>query len=248
MARDLRAAQGFYGRALGWTFRPTTLGEEFCVALADGFAVAGFGALATSLQAAVTWTPYFLVDDADTAAARVRERGATIAVGPLSMPTGRATLAADPDGAVFGLWEGETIPGWSVGRGSGPARLELRTRDAFAAAIFYGQVLVWGSDERESCEVRYEDHQVKVGDGTHTVAALRGGAVESAPDPQIRPRWHVSFRVADVDSAVEAAFAAGGSIVAAPSAANPEVTAREGTAREATLRDPDGGLFTITGG
>ncbi|WP_405987234.1 VOC family protein [Streptomyces sp. NBC_00872] len=242
MARDLRGVQNFYGRALGWTFRPTTLGDEFRVALADGFAVAGIGALATSLQAAVTWTPYFLVDDADTAAARVRERGATIAVGPLAMPTGRATLAADPDGAVFGFWEGETIPGWSVGRGSGPARLELRTRDAFAAAIFYGQVLVWGSDERESCEVHYEDHQVMVRDGTHTVAALRGGAVESAPDPQIRPRWHVYFRVPDVDSAVVAASAAGGVVVAPPAPSGPG-----GPGREATLRDPDGGLFTITG-
>ncbi|MFF3753652.1 VOC family protein [Streptomyces sp. NPDC002018] len=240
MARDLPAAQEFYGAVLGWTFRPTSLGEEFCVGLAGGSAVAGIGALARSLQAAVAWTPYFLVDDATTAAARVRERSATVAVGPLAMPTGRATLAADPDGAVFGLWEGETIPGWSVGQGAGPARLELRTRDAFAAAIFYGQVLAWGSDERESCEVGYEDHQVVVRDGTHTVAALRGGAVESAPDPQIRPRWHVYFRVADMDAAVGAASGAGGMVVAPPAPSS-------GTGREATLRDPDGGLFTITG-
>lgn len=238
MARDLQASQEFYGSVLGWTFRPTSLGDEFSVALADGAPVAGMGALASSLQAAVAWTPYFVVDDADATTARVRERGATVAVGPLAMNTGRAVLAADPDGAVFGLWEGRTIPGWFVGQGSGPARLELRTRDAFSAAIFYGQVLDWGSDEQDSCEVRYENEQVLVRDGTHMVAALRGGAVESAPDPQVRPRWHVSFRVADVDAAVEAAGAAGGIVLASP------VTARGG--REATVRDPDGGLFTVT--
>lgn len=244
MARDLRSAQDFYGAVLGWTFRPTALGPEFRVALAGPSAgagpVAGIGALAPSLQTAVAWTPYFLVDDADTAAARVRERSATVAVGPLAMPTGRAALAADPDGAVFGLWEGRTLPGWSVGCGSGPARLELRTRDAFAAAIFYGQVLVWGSDERESCEVQYENHEVLVRDGTHTVAALRGGAIGSAPDPQIRPRWHVFFRVADTDAAARATSGAGGIVVTPPAPAD--------SGRQATLRDPDGGLFTVVDG
>ncbi|MEU3184233.1 VOC family protein [Streptomyces sp. NPDC006923] len=241
MARDLQAAQDFYSAVLGWTYRHTSLGDEFTAALSDGTPVAGMGALAPSLQAAVAWTPYFLVDDADAAAARVRERGATVAVGPLAMKTGRAILSADPDGAVFGMWEGLIIPGWSVGRGSGPAWLELRTRDAFAAAIFYAGVLTWGSEAKASCEVRYEDGQVLVDDGTHTVAALRGGAVESAPDPQIRPRWHVSFRVADVDDAVEAAMRAGGVVVAPPATSR-----RSDSEREATLRDPDGGIFTVT--
>ncbi len=237
MARGLEAAQDFYGAVLGWTFRPTRLGEEFTVALSGGAPVAGIGALASSLQTAVAWTPYFAVADADLTAARIRERGATVAVGPLAMPPGRATLAADPDGAVFGLWEGPTARDWSVGRESGPAWLELRTRDAFAAAIFYGQVLLWGAEDRESCEVHYENEEVLVRDGAHTVAALRGGAIESAPDPRIRPRWRVFFRVPDVSAAADAATAAGGRVVDPPAASRfPE---------EATLRDPDGGLFTV---
>ncbi|MFI5756974.1 VOC family protein [Streptomyces sp. NPDC051569] len=240
MARDLRAAQDFYGTVLGWTYRTTSLGDEFRVALADGSPVAGIGALAPSLRAAVAWTPYFAVDDADITAARVRERGATVAVGPLTMNTGRAALAADPDGAVFGFWEGRTIPDWSVGRGSGPTRLELRTRDAFAAAIFYAEVFAWGSEERDSPEVHYEDGQVLVRDGARTVAALRGGAIESAPDPQVRPRWQVFFRVADVEVAVDAATGAGGVVVVPPA------PARSGRGREAVLRDPDGGLFAVT--
>ncbi|MER8001334.1 VOC family protein [Streptomyces sp. NPDC004749] len=237
MARGLEAAQDFYGAVLGWTFRPTRLGEEFTVALSGGAPVAGIGALASSLQTAVAWTPYFAVADADLTAARIRERGATVAVGPLAMPPGRATLAADPDGAVFGFWEGPTARDWSVGRESGPAWLELRTRDAFAAAIFYGQVLLWGAEDRESCEVHYENEEVLVRDGAHTVAALRGGAIESAPDPRIRPRWRVFFRVPDVSAAADAATAAGGRVVDPPAASRfPE---------EATLRDPDGGLFTV---
>ncbi|WP_446039243.1 VOC family protein [Streptomyces sp. SID1121] len=237
MARDLPAAQEFYRAVLGWSYRSTSLGDEFSVGLVGGEAVAGIGALASTLRTAVSWTPYFVVDDVNGATSRVRERSATVAVGPLAMKTGRGALAADPDGAVFGLWEGRIIRGWSIGKGQGPARLELRTRDAFAAAIFYGQVLHWAPEGKEGLEVHYEQDRVMVRDGERTVCALRGGAVGSAPDPRIRPRWQVSFRVDDVDAAADAALAAGGEVAAPPSSPP--------TGREATLRDPDGGMFTV---
>ncbi|MEU8568210.1 VOC family protein [Streptomyces pathocidini] len=240
MTRDLEGAQSFYGAVLGWTYRSGSFGPEFTVALADGVPVAGMGALAHTMGIPVSWTAYFAVDSADTAAARIRERGATVAVGPLSIGKGRAALAADPAGAVFGFWEGAAVPGWQVGRGRAPAWLELRTRDAFAMAIFYGQVFDWASGRPDACEVEYEHDAVMVRAGGQVVAGLRGGGVEADPDPQIRPRWHVYFRVADVDAAAEAAVAAGGTVTAAPD--------RSRVGRAATLRDPHGGLFTVTSG
>ncbi|MET9375211.1 VOC family protein [Streptomyces sp. NPDC003035] len=237
MARDLGAAEAFYGAVFGWEFRPTRLGEEFSVALSDGAPVAGIGALAPRLAVAVAWTPYFAVDDADLTASRIRERSATVAVGPLRFGTGRAALASDREGAVFGIWEGEVIPDWSVGKGGAPAWLELRTRNAFDAAIFYAEVLEWAGERPGCCQVSYEDDHVVLSHGEVTVARLYGGAVEAAPDPQIRPRWHVHFRVSDVDVALEAALRAGGT---ATSAVLPS-----GNGRCVTLRDPDGGLFTV---
>ncbi|MGP3922093.1 VOC family protein [Streptomyces sp. 8N616] len=238
MTRDLEAAQTFYGAVLGWTFRATSLGPDFSVALADEVPVAGMGALAHTMGVPVSWTAYFAVENADVTAARIRERSATVAVGPISIGKGRAALAADPAGAVFGFWEGGGVPGWQVGRGKAPAWLELRTRDAFAAAIFYGQVFDWASDEPGAPEVEYEHDAVMVRVGGHTVAHLRGGAVEADPDPQVRPRWHVFFVVDDVDAAAEAAVKAGGTVAGQPS------DSRVG--RAATLRDPHGGLFTVT--
>ncbi|MGP3942770.1 VOC family protein [Streptomyces sp. 6N106] len=199
--------------------------------------MAGVGELAASLQAAHSWTPFFAVDDAGAIAARIHERGGTVAVGPLSLGIGRAALAADRDGAVFGFWEGATPPGWSVGRGRAPAWLELRTRDALAAALFYGEVFGWAS-EGGLCSVRYEHDEVIVYEAECKVASLRGKAVEAAPDPQLRPRWYVHFRVSDVDAAVAAARAAGGTVATAPT----DLSA----GRQATLRDPDGGLFLVT--
>lgn len=239
-ARDLRAAEEFYGAVLDWEFRPGALGEEFSVAVADGMPVAGIAAIAGTLHVAVAWTPYFAVTSADEAAARIRERGATVAVGPRAFGTGRAALCADRDGAAFGTWEGRAPSGWSVGRNSAPAWLELRTRDAFESAIFYAEVLRWAPEEGKGCDVAYEDERVIVRDQDHTVAELRGGAVEAAPDPHVRPRWHVHFCVPDVDAAAEAAVATGGSVVSPPR--------DEGGSRRCALRDPDGGLFTVTTG
>jgi uncharacterized protein len=232
----LEGAQRFYGEVLGWSFRPGSMGEEFSVAYADGVPVAGLGAIARTMGVAVQWTPFFSVPDADTAAARVRERSATVAVGPIRMGEGRTALAADLAGATFGFWEGGVLSSWDAANRDLPARLELRTRDAFAAAIFYAEVFDWAS-ESGRCEVDYQYEAVVVRVDGRAVATIRGGAVESAPDPHIRPRWHASFSVDDVDDAVKGAVAAGGAIATSPSD-NP-------FGRTAGLFDPEGGLFTV---
>ncbi|MFE2184289.1 VOC family protein [Streptomyces sp. NPDC059455] len=238
-APSLRAAQEFYTAVLGWTWRPTGLGEEFRTALFGGAPVAGVGALANSLMGAVAWTPFFAVADADATAARIRERGGTVGVGPLPFGTGRrAGLAADPEGAVFGFWTGEALPGWPSGPEKGaPAWLELRTRDALAAALFYGEVFGWASPEG-NCSVEYENDEVIVREEGRKLAVVHGGAVEQAPDPRVRPRWYIHFRVPDVTAAVAAARAAGGTVALPPDAS--------ATGRQAILCDPDGGLFTVT--
>lgn len=237
MTRDLDSARRFYGAVLGWTFRGTRLGERFTLAHRDGAPVAGFGMLADDLSLPAAWTPYFAADDAELAAARIRERGATVAVGPLAFGAGRAVLAADPAGAVFGLWQGRVLRDWRVGHGPAPAWLELRTRDAFAAAIFYGEVLDWAGEAPGSCVAAYEHDHVVLRHGNDTVARISGGAVDEDPDPHVRPRWHVHFRVPDLEAAVAAATSAGGSSVSPV-----ETSAAD---RSITLRDPEGGLFTI---
>ncbi|MFD9870434.1 VOC family protein [Streptomyces niveus] len=245
LARDLADTQSFYGAVLGWTFRPAKLGDQFVVAESEGVPVASIGALAPTLQVAVAWTPYFVVGDVDATAARIRERSATVAVGPLAFEMGRAALAADRDGAVFGFWEGEPLPDATVKLGGPPFRLELRTYDAIASAIFYGEVLKWAEDGTGAIDVSYEQDRVVLRTGRdsgHVVARIGSGGIEAAADPHLRPRWHVSFAVDGVKAirtAAETAEAMGGAVVAA------ERTPYE-DGEQVTLRDPDGGLFTLT--
>ncbi|WP_030902241.1 VOC family protein [Streptomyces sp. NRRL F-5126] len=238
LSRELSTAQAFYSDVLGWTYRDTSLGDNFCVALTNGSPVAGIGGVASSLQVAAAWTPYFAVSDVDAAAARIRERGATVAVGPLAFHTGRAALATDPDGAAFGIWEGAVRSDWTVGQGSAPAWLELRTRDAAGATRFYDEVLGWSGDARSALSPAYEDGNAVLRQHGHMVARISEGAVPASADPQVRPRWHVYFRVQDVGASVAAAVAAGGGLVSPATEGEQE--------RDATLRDPDGALFTVT--
>jgi predicted enzyme related to lactoylglutathione lyase len=183
----------------------------------------------------VAWTVYFAVDSADEAAARCRERGGTTAVGPLALPPGRAALLADRDGAVFGIWEGPLITGFEEWRAAAPTFTRLHTRDAFDAAIFYGEVLEWASTRPGGCEVHYDGDEVVLRSGGTVVARIHSGAVGSAPDPTIRPHWRIHFTVDDVAGCVRAARAHGGSVLQ-----------WEDGSGEATLADPDGARFTVT--
>lgn len=233
-ARDQHAAEGFYQAVLGWRFRTVKLMDRFRIAYAEGVPVAGIAAVASMWQMAVAWTPYFAVANADEAVARGQERGGTTAVGPIGFPPGRAALMADRDGAVFGIWEGQLVAGWETWRRAAPAFLRLHTRNAFDAAMFYGEVLEWATSEPGCCEVNYDGDEVVLRSDGDVVARIHSGAVEAAPDPTIRPHWQVHFAVTDVDACVRAALAHGG-------------TAQEGAmSAEAVLRDPDGAQFTVT--
>ncbi|MGW2863931.1 VOC family protein [Streptomyces sp. SDr-06] len=238
MARDLTAATDFYGRVMGWTFVPAGLGDEFRIALADGLPVAGIGALAQAFQVAVAWTPYFAVEDADVTAARIRERGATVAVGPVALQAGRGALAADRDGAVFGIWQGPLVSNWESWRDAAPAWTRLHTRNAFEAAIFYGEVLDWACDRPGCCDVQYEHDEVVLRHAGHIVARLTSGAVEAAPDPSLRPHWHTHFAVKDPHHHAEKALDHGATVLAdGTSPTGPWVR----------LGDPDGATFTLSG-
>jgi predicted enzyme related to lactoylglutathione lyase len=232
-SRDMRATEEFYQAVLGWEWRTAKLGDRFSIALADGAPIAGISGVATMWQVAVAWTPYFAVPSADEAVARVRERGGTSAVGPISFPPGRAALLADRDGATFGIWEGELPTEWEAWRRVAPAFVKLHTRDAFDAAIFYGEVLGWATERPGCCEVHYEGNEVVLRSRGDVVARISSGALESAPDPTIRPHWQVHFAVPDVAACAKAVEEHGGTVL-------------RQNGDEAVLRDPDGAQFTVT--
>ncbi|MFC9730283.1 VOC family protein [Streptomyces roseolus] len=247
--RDLGAAERFYGAVLGWTFRPGKLeaGSAYVVGERDGVPVAGIAAVAAELAVPVAWTVFFAVDDADAAVARIRERGGTVGVGPVAYPPqGRVALATDRDGAAFAVWEGRLVSRWQVGERSAPAWVELHTRDAFDAAVFYGGVLRWAEDTPGCCDTSYEEEGVVLRRSGVPVARLDSGPVEAASSrPQLRPRWLVRFRVPDVTASVAAVTEHGGLVVPGGEWGGAREPGAGGDERRVVVRDPDGALFTL---
>ncbi|MGY0488732.1 VOC family protein [Streptomyces sp. WG-D5] len=229
---DVGEAEAFYHAVLGWYWRAGRLGEQYRFASVRGVPVAGVSSTGMGPTPGV-WTPFFAVAGADECVGRNHERGGTTAVGPLSFPPGRAAVLADRDGAVFGVWEGELVSDWERWRRVAPTFVELHTRDAFAATIFYDEVLGWSSGTG-CCEACYEDEEVVLRSHGDVVARIHSGAVDSAPDPAVRPRWQVHFSVESVAACVRATREHGGQVLHG----GPD-------SPEAVLADPAGARFVV---
>ncbi|GHA26176.1 hypothetical protein GCM10010372_27800 [Streptomyces tauricus] len=85
------------------------------------------------------WAVYFATPDAHDMADCIRKGGGQIVTTPVPVgPYGVGALAADPEGAVFGLWQAGTHPGFGSSRGTGTfSWVELYCRDTATADAFY---------------------------------------------------------------------------------------------------------------
>lgn len=245
MARDPAAAQDFYGRLLGWGFAagPASLGP-YTRAVVYGLPVAGIGALPDTPGLSTDWITYFAADSADEVALRIRDTGGTVALGPMDADrSGRLAIAADPDGAVFGVWEGREHLGWARQHTPGAvAWSELATTEAERAGRFYegvfGSTAVESAPGRKSAKVERDQDTVLLRVDGHTVAGIRQLPPLAEPgDPTDRPRWRIFFAVTAVDPVVRRALELDGSVE------QPARDTRYG--RVALLRDPEGGPFGI---
>jgi uncharacterized protein len=237
LARDPAASRRFYGDLLGWQFEHI---EErwgtYSYAVTGGLRVAGIGSLPDEWRGSPAWTVFFGTADIDAAAQRVREHLGTVGIGPVDFASGRVAVAVDPENAVFGLWQGELGPARTLRMTGAPVWTELST-DAFAAALFYGGVLDWASQDRSVLDVDWENERVVLRAEGRRIAAL--GTAEPTPDDAVpqRPAWYVFFSVDDAARASEHAQRLGGTLVT-PARATPYGDV-------ARLRDPQGAQFFL---
>ncbi|HET7724623.1 MAG TPA: VOC family protein, partial [Propionibacteriaceae bacterium] len=207
----------------------------------EGNGVAGLMDVSNQTEAPPpNWIFYLAVADADSAAAEVREAGGSVVAPPADIPgTGRFAVCADPQGAVFGVLApapmdggAPTVGAYADDRAGHGTWHELATSDPDAAAEFYGTVFGW----TKSTAMEMGDsgtYQMLAADG-HDLAGIMG--LMGAP----RPSWGVVFGVDSVTGAVDAARAAGATVVREPM----EVP---GDAWAAYLIDPQGAYFAVSG-
>lgn len=98
---SLPAAKAFYGEVFGWTAESADDGDGAVIFQVDGRVTCGAHVAGDGEQP--FWTVWFAVDDCDAAAEEVLELGGTIYMDPTDMSFGRGAVAADAQGAVFGI-------------------------------------------------------------------------------------------------------------------------------------------------
>ncbi|MEU3275246.1 VOC family protein [Saccharomonospora sp. NPDC006951] len=228
---DQRMALDFYGALFGWDFADQ--GDDmgnYVLCSIDGRQVAGIGAQGQEMPPA--WTVYLASSDLDKTVTAVGENGGRLMVPPMDVPrAGRMAIAADPAGAVFGVWQAGEHTGFGLANVVGADLWnECMTRDYAAAKRFYGDVFGYGFEDIE-------------GDFTYAVLKVGGNIVggigemgEETP-AEVPPFWSAYFGVSDTDAAVEQVERLGGSLV------RPAMDSPYG--RMATVTDNQGTYFML---
>ena len=266
---DLDAAAAFYGGVFGWELEnkvPPGADGGYLVATLGGRTVAAIASPTPGVTGGASWNTYVSVTDADAAAARAVELGATLVVAPVDVGppgsiAGRWAAFTDPDGAHLRLWQ----PGYRHGAqlvnapGSWNSS-DLTTHDADGARAFYGAVFGWEADPidfggGESDAAAYMWRRPGYGD----FLAIRDPDIKRRhAEPWVPPgfsdaigwmtadtsgqtasRWTLTFSVDSTDGVVERADKLGATIV------SPPTDSVGGAVRTATLRDPQGAELSV---
>jgi uncharacterized protein len=106
---DIKRATSFFGQLLGWEYDTDDSGY---VAVMNAGRLNGGMREQTEQERRVppAWLPYFTVRSADEVARHAVELGGHALVPTAESPRGRYAVIADPQGAAFAVFEGETDP------------------------------------------------------------------------------------------------------------------------------------------
>lgn len=98
------AAEAFYRGLFDWSFQELAPGYRG-ISRGD-LLIGGMRTMSEGeAEAPPSWLPYFVVEDADRAAARVEELGGRVLFPPRVVPGGRFLVVADPPGSSLALSE-----------------------------------------------------------------------------------------------------------------------------------------------
>ncbi|MEO8688653.1 MAG: VOC family protein [Solirubrobacteraceae bacterium] len=247
---DPDAAAEFYGGLFGWELEDTmpadSPGKYFMARLGGG----EVGAISSQqADAPPVWNTYVWVESADATAAKVREAGGKVLAEPFDVfEAGRMAVCADPEGAVFSVWQPGGNGGATVVNEPGSLNFNgLHTRDPEAAKAFYGAVFGWEALPMGMWALAgYGDHLDALNPGTLERMAEMGAperfedvvaALTVIPDDQTGTpaHWDVTFAVANADATAERAAQLGGTVLVPPFDA-PWI-------RGTVIRDPQGATF-----
>ncbi len=233
---DVPAAQAFYADLFGWdclTGTPEAGGYSMC--LRNGRPAAGIGPKMGPPEMPPVWLTYLATGNVDETVAKIRAAGGQVISEPCDvMDVGRMAVAADPGGAVFGIWQALAHPG--IGIANEPGALtwnENMSRDYDGNMAFYRDVFGYDYGDMSGDGFRYATLKV----GGEDV----GGIGELGPEfpAEIPSNWTAYFAVQDADATIAKMTQLGGSLL------RPAWDTPYG--RMAVVADNQGAAFAIIG-
>ncbi len=107
MTPDTEASKNFYGGLFGWTSEdmPMPKGTYSFFSLGERPAAGMIQIRPDMGEVAPSWLMYVTVEDLDASLAKAKDLGAQVCVDATDLPMGRFAVIADPQGAMFGLWQ-----------------------------------------------------------------------------------------------------------------------------------------------
>jgi uncharacterized protein len=233
---DPEASLDFYRGLFGWEFEnvmPAGSPSKYFIARIRGGDVAAIGSSPEGAPSIAAWNTYIWVDRADDTVAKVRNAGGTVVMDPFDvMDSGRMAVCADPEGAVFSLWQARAHRGAVVVNEHGSVNFNgLNTRDVAGARSFYGAVFGWTTLDIGAGELwtlpgygdylEHDDPEVR-----KRVAEFGGpmgfedvvASINPIPvdQPGTPPHWSVTFGVNDANATAAKAAELGGTVIVPP--------------------------------
>ncbi|MFD5629895.1 VOC family protein [Streptomyces sp. NPDC127072] len=234
MFSDVEGAKSFYGDVLGWTFGESS--SEFgnyTQAYKDGKAVAAVVPPMPGQEGQSAWCLYFASPDAAATAQRIRDNGGTVLMDPMQVSDfGTMTLAREPSGAVFGVWQAGVHEGFEATSVPGAyAWAEVFTREPEKTDAFLPAVFPFRAKQMEGDEYDFRTFDV----GEETVL----GRMKMTDDfpPEVPSYVNVYFAVDDCDAAVARATELGAVLRFGPMSSP--------FGRFAAVTDPQGASFSV---
>jgi len=234
---DVDGAVQFYSELFGWTGQtdPRPEAGGYTMFSKNGKYVAAASPPMPGAEGIPPhWTVYLASDDVDATAGKIRDAGGQVLMDPFDVfDSGRMTIAVDPTGAAFGVWQAGTHIGAQLRREPGTMNwAECQTKDPAAARAFYEQVYGY---EVEEAQMGGPDPYILLKIGGEPAAGLIRIGADWGDVPS---NWSVVFEVDDTDAAVAKVQELGGRMLMEPMDL-PEV------GRFAVVADKWGAVFQV---
>ena len=206
---DSAKAKGFYGELFGWTTQEVPMPDgNYSMIASGGRTIGGYMPTPDGAPKNAHWLTFLGVGDAKTTAAQVEKLGGKVHKGPLKIGEfGTMAIVADPQGAVFALWQPAKSEEQPAPTTNTFCWNELMSSDAPASVAFYTAIGGTKADAKEM-----------PGMGTYTVLEADGqprAGIVKRQDKQPHA-WLPYVQVASADKTADKAKKLGGQVIVPP--------------------------------